>query len=97
MQIAQSECGCELHTEAGQVVRVDTCPVCLPAGAITWLIENGRQLELFPEGRVDAGHERNDPTDRHRITGRAELERLVLHHYQEEHHARSTDDTGRED
>jgi len=35
--------------DAGQVVRVDTCPVCLPAGAITWLIENGRQLELFGE------------------------------------------------
>jgi len=26
---------------------VRTCPVCLPRGAITWLIENGRQLELF--------------------------------------------------
>ncbi len=38
--------------EAGQVVRVDTCPVCLPAGAITWLIENGRQLDLFGEEGV---------------------------------------------
>ena len=38
--------------EAGQVVRVDTCPVCLPPGAITWLIENGRQLELFSDSGV---------------------------------------------
>ena len=37
---------------AGQVVRVDTCPVCLPPGAITWLIENGRQLELLEEKGV---------------------------------------------
>ncbi len=70
---SNSECGCELHMDAGQVVRVDTCPVCLPAGAITWLIENGRQLELFPEGRVDAGHERNAPTDR---TDRSSIEKL---------------------
>ncbi len=26
---------------------VQTCPECLPAGAITWLIENGRQLDIF--------------------------------------------------
>ncbi len=31
---------------------VGTCPLCLPAGAITWLIENGRQLELFGEEGV---------------------------------------------
>jgi len=36
------------------VVSVSTCPQCLPAGAITWLIENGRQLELDLEGGVDA-------------------------------------------
>ena len=43
-------CGCmEAVVVAGQVVRVDTCPVCLPVGSITWLIENGRQLELFEE------------------------------------------------
>ena len=29
---------------------VRTCPVCLPPGAITWLIENGRQLDLFLDG-----------------------------------------------
>jgi len=41
-------CGCkETLVVAGQVVRVDTCPVCLPAGAISWLIENGRQLDMF--------------------------------------------------
>ncbi len=39
--------------EAGQVLRVETCPVCLPVGSITWLIENGRQLELFGEEGVD--------------------------------------------
>ena len=32
------------------MVRVDTCPVCLPVGAITWLIENGRQLDMFEPG-----------------------------------------------
>ncbi len=26
---------------------VGTCPKCLPCGSINWLIENGRQLELF--------------------------------------------------
>ncbi len=34
------------------MVRVDTCPVCLPVGSISWLIENGRQLELFGEEGV---------------------------------------------
>ncbi len=33
---------------------VQTCPVCLPPGAITWMIENGRQLELFSDGAVPA-------------------------------------------
>jgi len=28
---------------------VRTCPVCLPPGAISWLIENGRQLDLFSD------------------------------------------------
>ena len=31
---------------------VHTCSRCLPAGAITWLIENGRQLDLFEEEGV---------------------------------------------
>ena len=26
---------------------VQTCPQCLPIGAITWLIENGRQLDMW--------------------------------------------------
>jgi len=43
------ECRDALYDSEGQVVRVDTCPVCLPAGAITWLIENGRQLDMFDE------------------------------------------------
>ena len=29
------------------MLEVSTCPVCLPPGAISWLIENGRQLDLF--------------------------------------------------
>jgi len=33
----------------GQVLRVDTCPLCLPPGAITWLIESGRQLDMFSD------------------------------------------------
>ena len=44
---------------------VQTCQRCLPAGAITWLIEHGRQVDLFEEGGV---------TPRER--GRAELERI---------------------
>ncbi len=32
---------------------IQTCPLCLPVGAISWLIENGRQLELELPGRVD--------------------------------------------
>jgi len=47
------KCSCRVSlVVAGQVVRVDTCPVCLPVGSITWLIENGRQLELFEEEGV---------------------------------------------
>ena len=34
--------------------RVQTCPQCLPVGAIAWLIENGRQLELLEEEGVGA-------------------------------------------
>ena len=44
-----SSCSCRppLHDESGQVLRVETCPLCLLAGSITWLIENGRQLDMF--------------------------------------------------
>ncbi len=31
---------------------IGTCPECLPAGVIEYLIENGRQLELFGEEGV---------------------------------------------
>ena len=37
-----SQCDCVYEED-----RVGTCPICLPAGAITYLIENGRQLTLF--------------------------------------------------
>ena len=67
MLVERSECGCELHMDAGQVVRVDTCPVCLPAGAITWIIENGRQLELSLDRGVPEVHERGDQTGRKSI------------------------------
>ncbi len=38
--------------EDGQVISVMTCPLCLPPGAITWLIENGRQLDMFSDSGV---------------------------------------------
>ncbi len=38
--------------EGDTVMSVGTCPSCLPVGAISWLIENGRQLELFGEEGV---------------------------------------------
>ena len=42
-------CNCAITANS-----VGTCPECLPVGSITWLIENGRQLELlgFEEGMV---------------------------------------------
>ena len=40
--IELAPCGC-VRSETV----VGTCSQCLPGGAITWLIENGRQLELF--------------------------------------------------
>ena len=46
--IEVSDCGCRtVFDGSGHVVSVGTCPLCLPVGAITWLIENGRQLEMF--------------------------------------------------
>ncbi len=51
--IEARECGCRtVFDGSDHVVSVGICPRCLPAGAITWLIENGRQLELFPERGV---------------------------------------------
>ncbi len=43
------------------MVSVGTCPECLPVGSITWLIENGRQLELFGEEGVLAFTRGDDP------------------------------------
>ena len=42
-------CGCieEVLDGSGRVFRVGTCPRCLPAGSITWLIDNGCQLDMF--------------------------------------------------
>jgi len=66
--IETRECGCRtVWDKGGNVVSVGTCSQCLPVGAITWLIENGRQLELLEEERVTVG-------DR----GRAELEAQAL-------------------
>jgi len=44
-------CSCRpvLEDAEGHVLRVSTCPSCLPSGAITWLIENGRQLDMFSD------------------------------------------------
>jgi len=50
------DCGCRTVLDrGGHVSMVSTCPICLPVGAITWLIEHGRQLELFEESGVTAG------------------------------------------
>jgi len=46
--IESRPCGCRTVIDGSDnVVSVGTCPLCLPAGAITWLIENGRQLDLW--------------------------------------------------
>ncbi len=51
--IEARECGCRTVIDGSDhVVSVGTCPRCLPCGAITWLIENGRQLELFGDTGV---------------------------------------------
>jgi len=34
---------------------VQTCPLCLPVGSITHMIEDGRQLELLEEEGVSTG------------------------------------------
>ena len=48
--IESRPCGCRTVLDgSGHVISVGTCPKCLPAGAITWLIENGRQLDLLVE------------------------------------------------
>ncbi len=52
------ECGCRDVVEGEQVLVVGTCPECLPVGSIHWLVENGRQLELFGEEGVAIGRER---------------------------------------
>ena len=51
--IESRPCGCRTVIDgSGHVCMVGTCPLCLPVGAISWLIENGRQLELFEEQGV---------------------------------------------
>ena len=42
MRQDSDHCGC-VETETS----IQTCPLCLPPGAITWLLEHGRQLSLF--------------------------------------------------
>ncbi len=52
--ITMARCGCCTVTDReGTVVSFGTCSVCLPVGAISWLIENGRQLDMFDFGAVD--------------------------------------------
>jgi len=57
LSLSRRPCGCRDVTDGcGHVLIVGTCPQCLPAGAITWLIENGRQLEMFgPEPLEERG------------------------------------------
>ena len=97
MEIVDPRCGCELHTEAGQVVRIDTCPVCLPVGSVTWLIENGRQLELPMESGVDVCHERDAPTDPDQINTLSISDREVLKSLKEGNHHGATQAARRED
>ena len=41
-------CGCSsVFDGSGHVVSVGTCPQCLPVGSMEYLIENGRQLDIF--------------------------------------------------
>jgi len=71
MKASRRPCGCrDLVDGSGHVLIVGTCPSCLPVGAITWLIENGRQLDVFegPPEPVEvpggthsvSGHETDD-------------------------------------
>ena len=51
-------CGCrDVFDDGGKCVVVSTCTECLPPGAITQMIENGRQLELgeLAEGMAPMG------------------------------------------
>jgi len=61
-------CGCRtVWDQSGQVASVGTCPSCLPVGAISYLIDNGRQLDMFvdpgPRSRVPEVSERDDPDE----------------------------------
>jgi len=60
------DCGCVTVMDRDHVYSVGTCPQCLPAGAITWLIENGRQLELGLEERVDPSTRGGDTDYQHK-------------------------------
>ena len=51
-------CGC-----AREPHRVGTCEECLPRGAITWLIENGRQLDLWKDEGVAMAVRGDDADD----------------------------------
>ncbi len=58
MPVETRPCGCRTILDgSGHVLMVGTCPLCLPCGAITWLIENGRQLDFFLEDGTEAGAE----------------------------------------
>jgi len=59
-------CGC-LDCESELEVRFGTCPECLPGGSIEWLIENGRQLELFDGQGVDPSTRGGDTDDYHEL------------------------------
>ena len=51
-------CSCRTELlESGQVWKVQTCPSCLLPGAITWLIENGRQLDMFSDTQTPLADE----------------------------------------
>jgi len=62
-------CGCrDVVDDSGHVLIVGTCPLCLPPGSISWLIDNGRQLDLFRGERVDSGVRGGDPDEPDQVT-----------------------------
>jgi len=64
-QPGRCECSPTVADPEGNVHRVGTCPVCLPAGAISLMIaDRYPQLELFEEGGV-LSHMRGDVANEH--------------------------------
>ncbi len=72
------DCSPAVYDSAGRVLKVGTCPVCLPPGAITWLIESGRQLDLFSDHAALPGPEDFVSLDTHVSVSASESEAVTL-------------------